>query len=149
MPRDPELDAVICDCGLLLTNQELGNLLGISPHAARYRRYRLGLIKSSPPLKLSLDPDEVDLFFALFQTERLRFIAEIFGLSIRQVRHKAIVLGWKRPASYYNTHPSLLHHNYPPELREVIRLNNQLRKALGEQYRCSARASIPPTVLAQ
>ena len=141
MQRDTSLDDAIRDIGPVLTDAQLAELFGINVATAKSRRYKLGIYKGGEGRSRWADID-LDLFFALFQTEHLSFIAECFGKTADQTRDKARYHGWKRPASYYAAEPNLRHLTYPPELRETVWLNRKLRKALNEQHRRASGSSL-------
>lgn len=119
------------------TDSMIAALLGTSRSVIEQRRRKLGLIHKQPPFLPWTEPEKrlIEDLAPCMSNEEL---AELLGRPPRSVERCVRRLGVVRPPLYY-IERGMAFHAYPPELQEVIRLHNKVKRALkNEEHRRSA-----------
>ncbi|MDP9892580.1 hypothetical protein J2W32_000976 [Variovorax boronicumulans] len=126
----------------VITNQLIADRLGRTRDAIRRRIVQLRLAGHPSPARRWTEADDTYLLLA-WQTDLLKDIAAALGRTVAAVltraksEHKV-----SRPASYYASNGQS-YRLFPPELRELIKLNSKLKKGIrDEEHRRLAGASL-------
>ena len=121
-----------------VTVNEMAAMMGFGPRAVLHHLRRLqapylgeGMLWSDEEMELLRD------FAPVMQSGQ---ISELTGRSVSAIDGKIRGLKIKRPASFYVEHDRLFH-MLPPDLQEVIRLHNKLKRKLRDEEHCRSEAA--------
>ena len=117
------------------TDSMIAALLGTSRTSISHRRQKLRLLHQQPIL---WSEDEKRMLADMAPSMSNNELSELLGRSAESIHRCLKRNGIKRPPTFYFERVKPFH-AYPPELQEVIRLHNKVKRRLGdEEHRRSA-----------
>lgn len=140
-PITAQRDALIKALMYTEKGSTIAALLGTSRITISLRRQKLGLLHQQPFAPWS--EEEKSMLADMAPCMSNKELSELLGRTAQSIQRCLKRNGIARPAAFYLERGTPVH-AYPPELQEVIRLHNKVKRKLDEKedHRRSARSPV-------